>query len=83
MADQERITQLEAENAASDRQIADRQEQVAALEFQVQHLLLRLARDSPNSSKSFSIDGLPRRPRSQRVQSERKPGGQAGHAGHT
>ena len=75
MADQERITQLEAENAAKDRQIAHLQEQVAALEAQVQHLLLRLAKDSHNSSKPPSSDGLPRRPRSQRVQSERSQEG--------
>jgi transposase len=83
MTDQERITQLEAENAAKDRQIAQLREQVASLEAQVQHLLGRLAKDSHNSSKPPSSDGLSRRPRSQRVQSERKSGGQPGHPGHT
>ena len=83
MTDQERIVQLEAENAAKDLQIAHLQEQVAALEAQVRHLLGRLAKDSHNSSKPPSSDGPTRRPRSQRVKSERKPGGQPGHPGQT
>lgn len=83
MIDQERIAQLEAENAAQARQIVCLQEQVAALEAQVQQLLLRLAKDSHNSSKPPSSDGLSRRPRSQRGPSQRKPGGQPGHPGQT
>ena len=66
MTDQERIAQLEAENAAQDASIAHLREQVAALEAHVQHLLGRLAKDSHNSSKPPSSDGLARRPRSQR-----------------
>lgn len=83
MTDQERIAQLEAENADKDCQIAHLQEQVATLEAQVRHLLSRLAKDSHNSSKPPSSDGLSRRPRSQRARSERKPGGQPGHDGQT
>jgi len=83
MVDSERITQLEAEIVAKDRQIAALQGRIVALEAQVQHLLLRLAKDSQNSSKPPSSDGLSRRPRSQRERSERKPGGQADHPGHT
>jgi len=83
MTDQERIAQLEAENAAQAHQIASLQEQVAALEARVQHLLSQLAKDSHNSSKPPSSDGLSRRPRSQRVQTGRKTGGQPGHPGHT
>lgn len=77
----ERIARLEVEQAAKDRQIAHLQEQVAALEAHVQQLVLQLAKDSHNSSKPPSSDGLSRRPRHQRVRSQRKPGGQPGHPG--
>jgi transposase len=83
MTDQERIAQLEAENVAKERCIAHLREQVAALEAQVQHLLRRVAKDSHNSSKPPSSDGLSRRPHRQRVRSGRKPGGQPGHPGQT
>jgi transposase len=83
MADQERIVQLEAENASQQRCIAQLQERIAALEAQVQRLLGRLAKDSHNSSKPPSSDGLSRRPRSQRARSTRKSGGQPGHPGQT
>jgi hypothetical protein len=51
MSEQERIAQLEAENTAKERRIAQRQERVAVLEAQVQHLLGRVSKDSHNSSK--------------------------------
>ena len=59
MTDSERITQLEAEHAAKDRQIAELQERIVALEAQVQHLLLRLAKDSQNGvqMQTTSISG--------------------------
>ncbi len=42
-----------------------------------------MAKDSHNSSKPPSSDGPRRKPRSQRHQSEKPPGGQPGHAGCT
>jgi transposase len=43
----------------------------------------KLARDSHTSSKPPSGDGLGRKRVSRRKRSEKKPGGQAGHSGHT
>lgn len=79
----ERIAQLEAENAALRAALAAAQQQVTVLSERLGDLEQRLAKDSHNSSKPPSSDGLSRRPRSQRARTERKPGGQAGHAGHT
>lgn len=74
-----RIAELEAENAAL-------REQVQVLATQVQELRARLAKDSHNSGKPPSSDGLarqPRRTKSLRTPSGKKAGGQLGHRGAT
>jgi transposase len=76
MTADERIAQLEAENA---RQC----EQIAALVARVQELEARLAKDSHNSGKPPASDGLARKTKSLRKRSGKKPGGQLGHRGQT
>ena len=56
---------------------------VHTLSARVQELEAQLRKDSHNSSKPPSSDGLARKPKSLRKSSGRKPGGQAGHEGTT
>ena len=60
------------------RYLEDRIQQLGA---EVHELKDRLSKDSSNSSKPPSSDGLKRKPKSLRKQSGKKPGGQQGHAG--
>ena len=79
MTPDERIAELEAENR-------QQREQIAALLERVRDLEARLAKDSHNSSKPPSSDGLKRqlpRTRSLRRKTGKKPGGQLGHRGET
>jgi transposase len=76
MTPEERSAELEAENAAL-------REQVQALLQRVQELEARLAKDSHNSSKPPSSDGLKRKTKSLRQKSGKKAGGQLGHRGET
>jgi transposase len=80
----ERIAELEAENARIHALYEHVQEQMAQLLARVQELEARLAKDSHNSSTPPARDLLGRkRPRSQRKRSGKKPGGQLGHTGET
>src|SRR5215831_12514238 len=76
MTPEDEITALKAENARL-------REQVEALGALVQELQARLAKDSHNSGKPPSSDGLTRKTRSLRKKSGKKPGGQLGHRGET
>jgi transposase len=58
-------------------------EQIAALQAEVAALRERLDKDSHNSHKPPSSDGLSKKPVSLRPQTGRKPGGQKGHEGST
>lgn len=73
--DEENVV-LKAENAAL-------REQVTVLAARVQDLEARLAKDSHNSSKPPSSDGIARKTKSLRRRSGKKPGGQIGHRGET
>jgi transposase len=76
MTPEEEIAALKAENASQ-------REQIAALLERVRELEARLAKDSHNSGKPPSSDGLGRKTRSLRKKSGKKPGGQLGHRGET
>ncbi len=83
MSDHERIAQLEAENALLRQALQASQTSISRLEARIRELEARLAKDSQNSSKPPSSDGLQRRPRPLRPASGKRPGGQRGHVGHT
>jgi transposase len=83
MTDQERIAELEAQLRRRDASIAELRMLVSDLQRQIAELRAHQAKDSHNSSKPPSSDGLKRRPTVSRPKSGRKPGGQPGHAGHT
>jgi transposase len=76
MMPEEEIATLKAENAAQRAQLT-------ALVARVQELEARAAKDSQNSGKPPSSDGLQRRTKSLRKKSGKKPGGHLGHRGET
>src|SRR5262245_11955395 len=76
MRSDERIAELEAENASL-------REQVTSLLARVQDLEARLAKDSHNSGKPPSSDGLRSKPKSLRKPSGKEEGGKLGHRGET
>src|SRR4249919_2490610 len=76
MTPEARIAELEAI-------MAQQREQIATLLERLGELEARVAKDSHNSSKPPSSDGLGRKTRSLRRKSGKKPGGQLGHRGET
>jgi transposase len=67
-----------------DRRIHALEHRVAELQAEVQSLKDQVAKDSHNSHKPPSSDGLAKpKPKSLRPKSERPTGGQPGHPGHT
>jgi transposase len=78
-----RISELEAVVEQQRKDIERLLSANAELGMRIQELEARLAKDSHNSSKPPSSDGLSRKTRSLRKKSGRKPGGQLGHRGET
>lgn len=83
MTQEERIAQLEQENAELRAQLAQAYQQMSQLAEQVQRLEGQLAKDSHMSLKPPSSDGPRRKRTNQRQRSEKPSGGQPGHPGHT
>lgn len=76
MRQEDRIAHLKQENAALRAELA-------AVYARLKRLEQRLAKDSHTSSQLPSHDGVARKGQRQHKASEKKSGGQVGHAGHT
>src|SRR5712691_6290887 len=86
MTKDEELQALREENRILKALVAELlplKEQLAQAHARIKDLEDRLAQDSRTSSKPPSSDGLARLPRSSRRPSGKRPGGQAGHRGHT
>ena len=86
MTQEEELQALREENRSLKALVAELlplKEQLAQANARIKELEDTVAKDSRTSSKPPSSDGLGRLPRRSRRPSGKRPGGQAGHAGHT
>src|SRR5450631_3317166 len=74
---------LKEQAAQKDQRIGELEGLLMGALLRIEELERRLAKDSHNSSKPPSSDGLGRKLGMPRKKSEKRPGGQAGHEGHT
>lgn len=72
-----------AQLAEKDQRIEELESLLMAALLRIEELERRLGKDSHNSSKPPSSDGLRRKTREKRKKSEKHPGGQKGHQGQT
>ncbi len=81
----ELVERLFAQLAHQQEQLRSQQQTISSLTARVEELEGRLAKNSRNSSKPPSSDGInkPPKPKSLRGRSAKKPGGQKGHPGTT
>jgi len=76
-----RIVELEEENKELKKTIKKKDIEIETLNTTVVNLTSRLKKDSSNSSKPPSTDGLKKQVHNLREKSGKKPGGQQGHKG--
>jgi len=79
---EEAYNRVMAENTALQKRCAELSEKCESFADTVSILTARINKDSSNSSKPPSTDGLRKVIRNSRKPSDRKPGGQPGHPGH-